>query len=100
MWRVPLLVLVVAALGACGGGDAPPPSELTGLVVAIDGEGSDVRAFTLEAGLDEYEIRIVDGRDYGFDLAHLGAHLRDRLPVRCSLVERDGELYALEIEDA
>ena len=98
--RLLVLLVAVAALGAaCGGSEPPPPSELTGVIVAVEGEGSDVTAFTLEAGLEEYEIRIAPEVDYGFALAHLREHQREALPVRCDLEERGGELYALTIED-
>ena len=101
MRRVLVLFALVCVVAGCGSGDSePPPDELTGVVVAIDGEGSDVSAFTLEVDGEEHEIRIADGVDYGFDLAHLQEHLRDALPVRCEIDERDGDLYALTIEDA
>jgi hypothetical protein len=95
------LGLVSLSLGC--GSDAPrepAPSELTGLIVAIEGEGSDISSFTLDNFGEEYEIFIAPEVDYGFDLVHLREHERDRLPVRCRLDERDGRLYALEIADA
>jgi hypothetical protein len=100
-----VLLVLAAVLAACGGGGAggtptAAPSELTGLIVDIRGEGSDVRSFTLEAGDESYEIRIAPDVVYGFDLAHLHVHRSDRLPVRCALEERDGALFALRIDDA
>jgi hypothetical protein len=98
-----LAVLSLLTLVAACGNEEPPepsPSELTGLIVAIDGEGSDISSFTLDNFGDEYEVFIAPEVDYGFDLAHLREHERDRLPVRCRLDERDGRLYALEIVDA
>ena len=97
---VVLVAIAVAATGCAGDEAAPPPSELTGLVVAVQGEGSDVRSFTLEVDGERYDIQIAPDRDYGFDLAHLREHQRDELPVRCRLEERGGALYAVAIEDA
>ncbi len=97
------LLFAGAALAAtaCGGDAAePPPSEVTGLIVAIEGEGSDVRSFTLESDGEAHEIHIAPDVDYGFDLAHLHEHERDREPVRCDLEQREGRLYALTIDDA
>ncbi len=97
-----LAVLLLALIAAgCGGDDEPsrPPSELTGVIVAVKGEGSEVRSFTLEAEGEEHEILIASELDYGFDLAHLREHERTGEPVECRLFERDGRLYALTIED-
>ena len=100
----PALLLVFAVVLAACGGDGEPrgasPTALTGLIVDIRRQGSDVRSFTLEAGAQSYEIRIAPDVDYGFDLSHLYVHQSDRLPVRCALETRDGELYALRIDDA
>jgi hypothetical protein len=99
--RATLLLLVGLTLfSGCGSGRGDAPDELTGLIVALDGEAGEITSFTLEAGLEEYEIRIAPDVDYGFDLAHLREHQRDALPVRCELEEREGDLYALTIEDA
>jgi len=94
-----LLVAVFLVAGCAGGEPEASPSELTGLIVGVEGEGSDIRAFTLEVGLDEFEIRIAGDVDYGFDLVHLREHEQKALPVRCDLEERAGVLYALTIED-
>ena len=101
------LLASLAAVGClfagCGGGtdaDDAVPTDVSGVITRVDGDGEDVRAFTLEAGLETYEIRIDELRDYGFPLSHLREHERDGRPVRCRLDERAGELYALSIEDA
>ncbi len=111
--RGAIVLLVVAALAAsagCGGsgesapaeltGEVAAPDELTGEIVAIDGEGSEIRSFTLASEGEEYEILIAPDVDYGFDLAHLHEHEAAGDPVHCRLEERDGDLYALSIEDA
>jgi hypothetical protein len=103
-----LRLLASAAAASCvltgcvsGGAEREPlPSELTGVIARVEGPGDDVTAFTLEAGLERYEIRIDPLRDYGFPLLHPREHERDGQPVRCKLDERAGELYAVAIEDA
>ena len=106
MLRPVALLVLVLALAACGGEEEPgaadradPPSQLTGLIVEVDGSGSDIRSFALESGGERYEILIAADVDYGFDLAHLREHERDGEPVHCRLEDRNGLLYALTIED-
>jgi hypothetical protein len=96
------LALIAAVVAGCGEGSERAPATLTGLIVEIEGEGSDITAFTLEesGSGEEYEIRIAHEVSYGFDLGHLRQHQREKLPVVCGLEERDGDLYALRIVDA
>jgi hypothetical protein len=95
------LIALVALLAGCGSAEPrdPAPSELTGLIVEVDGEGSDISSFRLDSLGEDYEIFIAPDVDYGFPLSHLRQHERDRLPVRCRLDERKGRLYAFEIAD-
>ena len=95
-----LVLAVVPAASSCGGESRAAPTEITGVIVAVEGEGSRVTAFRVDSGLEEYEVRIAADRDYGFDLAHLREHERTREPVRCQLEERSDGLYAVTIEDA
>ncbi len=100
--RAPAVLLLVGALligAGCGGGE-PAPSALTGTIVAIDGEGSDIRSFTLRSEGEDYEVFIAPDVGYGFDLAHLHDHETAGDPVRCRLEKRDDRLYALSIDDA
>jgi hypothetical protein len=97
------VMCALAVLGSgCGGGEEtePPPSELTGLITRVDGHGSNVSAFVLDAEGESYEINVVSDVDYGFDLAHLREHERLAQPVRVRIEERGGALYALRIDDA
>ena len=104
MRRVLLLLVCLAAAALPAGCDVerddPPPSHLTGPIVAIEGEGSDVRSFELESDGETWEIRIAPDVDYGFDLAHLHEHEAMGDPVIVLLEERNERLYALSIEDA
>jgi hypothetical protein len=102
MLRAAAVLALLALAAGCASSEPrePAPPELTGFIVAIEGEGSDIASFTLDSFGEEYEIFIAPGVDYGFPLTHLREHERDRLPVRCRLDERDGRLYALEIADA
>lgn len=93
--------LVVAV--ACGSPSepAPAPGQVTGLITSI-GRGDDgaIESFTVEQEGQTYDIRIDPTRDYGFDLEHLAEHRADRLPVRVTLQDRNGALYAVAILDA
>lgn len=98
------LSLLAAACGSGDGGDAEPaqdaPSEVTGVLLDVESEGiGEVTSFELKDGDETYEIFIAEDVDYGFDLGHLNEHLTTGDPVRVPLEERDGKLYALEIED-
>ena len=97
-----LALLAVACGGDDDGGDAgDSPDEVTGVLLDVESEGvGNVTSFKLKEGDTTYEIFIAEDVDYGFDLGHLNEHLTTGDPVRVPLEERDGKLYALEIEDA
>lgn len=101
--RLALTLFLLPFLG-CSDDDGPVADrtgEVTGVVVAIDGEGFDeVESFTLRAAGADHEIWIEPGRDYAFPLNHLHAHLRGSEPVKVRYEEEDGRLVALTIEDA
>ena len=76
------------------------PSQLTGVIVEIDGTGSDVESFVVETQAGRYTLFIAEDVAYGFDLAHLAVHRRTGDPVRCRVETRNGRAYALAIADA
>lgn len=92
--------ILTAAVAACTS-SAPPPEEVTGRITEVlrDAEGA-VVALTVQAGQDRYEIQPDPARDYGFDLSHLEEHRNTGDPVRVTLEEREGRLYAVIILDA
>ena len=97
----PLAAAAVALIpAACGGGGNDDLTQVTGLIVSIQGRGNNVRSFRLRSGDKTYEIRIAPEVDYGFQLGHLRAHESSLYPVRCTVERRGSRLYALEILDA
>jgi hypothetical protein len=97
-----ILIAVAGVTPGWGGGNEAEqaPSELVGVIVAVEESDGRIRAFTLRAGDEEYDVFIADDVDYGFDLHHLREHRTSGEPVRCRLEERGERLYALEILDA
>jgi hypothetical protein len=99
---VPLLLLAAVACSSEPPAAGPAaPTEVTGEITAIArGRDGRIAAFTVDAGGRRHEIRIDAERDYGFDLEHLEEHRATGDPVRVTLEDRDGRLYAVEILDA
>jgi len=93
--RYALAVLVL--LAACSQAEQPP-SEVVGVITAIEG---DIGAISVvEDDGDEYSVAIADDVEYGFDLQHLREHEATGDPVHVRLEERGGHLVALSIDDA
>jgi hypothetical protein len=71
---------------------------VTGLITSIERDGMGrITEFTVEGANRTVDVHIARERDHGFDLEHLEAHRAERLPVRVTLEERCGALYAVEI---
>lgn len=101
-----LALVLAGALAACGGSDsdapgaAETPGEVTGVITEIESEGLDqVNSFVVKDGDDVYKILIASDVDYGFPLGHLNEHRATGDPVHVELETRNGDLYALTIED-
>ena len=92
--------LVVASCGGSADETPPAPTEVTGTIEFVDTVGSKVTGFSLRGGGETYRVAIADDVDYGFELRHLEEHAATGDPVRCRLEERDGQLYALRVDDA
>lgn len=100
-------LLMVAILGGCGDSGeviGVPEGErrsVTGVLLEVDAETIDqIDGFKLKAGDETFDVLIADDVEYGFPLGHLQEHLQDALPVKVEIENRDGELYALSIDDA
>lgn len=79
------------------------PDRVRGVITDLEpGDTSaEPTSFELEtAEGTDYTIRIAEDVEYGFDLAHLHEHLSAKDPVIVAIEERNGELFALEIDDA
>jgi hypothetical protein len=70
-----------------------------GVVVAVDGDLSEVRSFTLLVEGDELIFVPTDYGDYAYPLSHLRDHLRDGVPVSVKWERRDGQRVALAVDD-
>ena len=89
----------------CGGDDGETggeaPSEITGVVTAVESSSlTEVESFTVKTDDDTYTVLIDTDTDLGFPPAHLNEHRVSGDPVHVKLDERDGDLYALSVEDA
>src|SRR5918996_2346028 len=93
------ITLVLPA--ACSNNSDATPEVVTGVITEVNwNEGrTEVRSFKMDAESDDYEVWIDDGVDYGFDLAHLEEHRDSHEPVKVSLHERNGRLFAQQIDD-
>jgi hypothetical protein len=76
----------------------PPNADRDHHIDRTRRDGPDHR-FTVEESNHDVEVHVARQRDYGFDLEHVEEHLARRLPVRVTLEERFGALYAVEILD-
>jgi hypothetical protein len=89
-------------IAACGGNSDATPDVVTGVITEVTwkDDRTAVQSFKVDAQGDDYEIRIDDEVDYGFDLAHLEEHRDTHEPVRVKLRDEDGRLFAERIDDA
>ena len=89
-------MVTVALLTA---GCSQDSGTVMGVVIAVEGDLSDVRSFTLLVEGDQLIfVPIADG-DYAYPLSHLRDHVRDGVPVRVKWERRDGQLVALAVDD-
>lgn len=70
-----------------------------GVVVAVDGDLSDVLSFTLLVEGDEMTFVPTSAGEYAYPLTHLREHLRTGVPVRVGWERRGDLLVALKLDD-
>lgn len=95
--RLATLALLLAACTPAT--EAVPARTVTGVVIAVDGDLSEVTAFTVSAAGEEMTFTPSPSGDYEFPLPHLRDHLRDGAPVRVGYVEEGGALVAVSLAD-
>ncbi len=98
--RVLLALVLAVVLVACA--QPPDHAAVTGVVIAVDGNLTDVAAFTIVTP-DEQQMSFVPdpaGGNPGFPLVHLAEHMRSGDAVEVRYEERDGVLMATWVDDA
>ena len=81
---------------------APDDAFVTGVVIAVDGNLTEVASFTIVTPDEEQLIFVPDpdGGNPGFPLVHLSDHIRSGDPVKVHFDERDETLWATWVDDA
>ncbi len=88
------LLIVVAVTGGDGSG------QLTGLVVAVDGDLTEVRSFDVLSDGERTSFAPAPDGVFDFPLGHLREHLRTGEPVTIEYEHREGVLTATRVSDA
>ena len=79
---------------------ADDSGQLTGIVIGVDGDLTEVRSFAVLADGDQRTFVPSPDGDYGFPLGHLREHLRTGEPVYIEFERIDGVLVAMRVSDA
>jgi hypothetical protein len=97
-----VLLACILAVGLVGCAQPPDDAAVTGVVIAVDGNLTEVAAFTIVTPGEE-QLTFVpdpDGGNPGFPLVHLAEHMRSGDSVEVRYEERDGVLVATWVDDA
>ena len=91
-----VVIIGTLALVACG----ETSGEVTGVVTEVDAETlTNVNGFTVRSDDETYEFVVDSDTELEFPPAHLNEHRVSGEPVQVTYEERDGELYAVSVED-
>jgi len=74
--------------------------QLTGIVIAVDGDLTEVRSFEVLSEGDRFVFEPSPEGDYAFPLSHLRDHLRSGEPVAVEYERVEGILKATRVNDA
>jgi hypothetical protein len=103
MRRIAAAALVLAALAtSCGGDGVQDGPSVEGIVVAVDGDLTEVRNFTV---IDEAGTTLVFTPAPGLTfhdgpLSHLSAHITSGEPIVVTYEEGGDGLVAIHVDDA
>ena len=92
--RMATLALLLAA--AC----SQTTGTIVGPVIAVDGDLTEVRSFTVLVEGDQMVFVPIPEGTYAYPLSHLREHLRDGTPVRVGWEKRGEQFAATSVEDA
>jgi hypothetical protein len=79
---------------------ADDSGQLTGIVLGVDGDLTEVRSFEVLSDGDRWIFAPSPDGDYEFPLGHLRDHLRTGDPVYVEFERVDGVLVAMRVSDA
>lgn len=74
--------------------------QLTGIVIAVDGDLTTVHSFEVLSDGDRLVFEPSPDGDFAFPLAHLRDHLRTGEPIAVEYESVDGVLLAMRVSDA
>lgn len=89
------LIGLLFLLASC----SPNSGTAMGVVLAVEGDLTEVSSFTLLVEGDELTFQPVADGDYPYPLSHLREHLRDGSPILVTWERVNGELHALALKD-
>lgn len=89
-------ITIAAIVSACSGAQ---PTQVTGIVTAIDGDLTTVSSFDVLADGRTWRFEPSPNGDFAFPLPHLRDHLRAGDPVIVEFSEADDTLIATKISD-
>ena len=95
-------IAFVLALVLVSCAQPPDDASVTGVVISVDGNLTEVVSFTIVTP-DEEQLTFhpdPDAGNPGFPLVHLSDHLRSGDPVEVHYDDRDGTLWATWVDDA
>lgn len=91
-----LVVIAAVAFVACG----ETTNEVTGVVTEVDSASlTDVNGFTVRDEEETFDFVVDSETELSFPPAHLNEHRVSGEPVKVTYEEREGELYAISVED-
>ena len=93
---------MVLALLCVSCAQPPDGASVTGVVIAVDGNLTEVASFTIVTSDAEQLTFVPDPNagNPGFPLVHLADHIRSGDPVEVHYDERDDTLWATWVDDA